>query len=296
MKPWEQKRVFLFSHPRTASNLLVRLLSNQPDWETSDYLFFDAFQYTRDAFDGLELEDVPETARAEHSDLIEQGHQKLENFVCTAMDKQKHVMLKDHTLLVTPVESTYGDVVMPTNPSIFPDTLMLSWRPVILIRNPILIYESWLRAEGEPYPNLESQYAKIYTTLKFQRAVFDWYRHHPECTLQPIVLNADDIIERQDVLERFCELVGMEKEKLVLSWKPSHAPAKFALNERFKRFLQTFQESTGIERSKSSVGITLEERQTQWRKEFGPERASMLVSRVVESWPDFQYLRSMRLC
>lgn len=64
--------------------------------------------------------------------------------------QQRHVILKDHTLLVTPVESTYGEEVMPTNPSIFSDDLMLSWRPIILIRNPILIYESWLRAEGEP--------------------------------------------------------------------------------------------------------------------------------------------------
>lgn len=86
MKPWEQKRVFLFSHPRTASNLFIRLVSGQPDWETSDYLFFDSFQYTRDAFDGVTLEDVPESSREEHQSLVENGHRQLEDFVCTAME------------------------------------------------------------------------------------------------------------------------------------------------------------------------------------------------------------------
>lgn len=146
------------------------------------------------------------------------------------------------------------------------------------------------------YPDLNSQCAKIYTTLRFQRAVFDWYLRHPECSLKPIVLDADDIIERRDVMESFCDIVGMKKERLLLSWEASPTPEKFSANERLKRFLQTFQESTGIERSKASAGTTLEDREVEWRKEFGHERTTILAGRVIESWPDYHYLRSMRLC
>lgn len=87
MRPWKQKRVFLFSHPRTASNLFIRLLSDQPEWAISDYLFFDSFQYTRSAFDGAALEDVPKAARAEHEDLVEKGRHQLEEFIGSAKEQ-----------------------------------------------------------------------------------------------------------------------------------------------------------------------------------------------------------------
>lgn len=86
MKPWEQKRIFLFSHPRTASNLFIRLLSAQPDWETSDYLFFDSFQYTRDAFNGFAFRNLPEAVRREHKSLVDRGHCQLEKFIHSAMN------------------------------------------------------------------------------------------------------------------------------------------------------------------------------------------------------------------
>lgn len=96
-------------------------------------------------------------------------------------------------------------------------------------------------------------------------------------------------------MEKFCDLVGMNKEKLLLTWEASPTPEKFKSNERFKRFLQTFQESTGIERGKSSTGTTLEDREVEWQKEFGRERAKILARRVEESWEDYQFLKGMRL-
>ena len=226
--------------------------------------------------------------------------------------KRKHLLLKDHAHLVQPVETTYDETesdptycpttmqshcvqTSRTNPTVFSDDLMLSWTPIILIRNPVLIYESWLRAEGEPYPDLDSQYAKIYTTLRFQRYIFDWYTAHPDQPIQPIVLDADDVIERQDVVEKLCEAVGMDKERLLYAWEPTPTPAKFQANERFKRFLQSIQGSTGVDRSKTSHDVVLENRMEQWRETFGWDRAATLAKRVQESWPDYEYLRSMRL-
>ncbi|KAF7195489.1 hypothetical protein HII31_03083 [Pseudocercospora fuligena] len=297
MARWQQKRAFLFSHPRTASNLFTRILSGQSDWQVSDYLFFDAFQYTRDAFDGISLDDAADATRQEHTSLVGQGYKQLEAVMCSSMDKQQHLLLKDHAHLVMPVEVTYGNdeiatISKRTNPTIFSDALMLSWQPIILIRNPILIYESWLRAEGSPYPDLESQYAKIYTTLRFQRYIDDWYRAHH---VDPIILEADDVIERPDVLEKFCELTGMRKNELKYEWETTPVPAKFMSNERFRRFLQTIQDSTGIDNTRTSKGVKLEDRKVKWNEEFGVERAEVLARRVIESWPDYESLRERRL-
>lgn len=83
MAQWEQKRAFLFSHPRTASNLLQRIFSGQPDWLVSDYLFFDAFQYTRDAFDevSMPLNEAPISTRVEHKCFVKDGLANLEKLL-----------------------------------------------------------------------------------------------------------------------------------------------------------------------------------------------------------------------
>jgi hypothetical protein len=82
---WTQRRAFLFSHPRTASNLLTRILSGQPNWCISDYHFFDAFQYARNNFNGIEHPDeLAGDVRAEHGALLRQGHESLAQVLASA--------------------------------------------------------------------------------------------------------------------------------------------------------------------------------------------------------------------
>jgi hypothetical protein len=82
---WTQRRAFLFSHPRTASNLLTRILSGQMSWCISDYHFFDAFQYARNNFNVIEHPDQPaEDVRAEHGALLRKGHEQLAQAMASA--------------------------------------------------------------------------------------------------------------------------------------------------------------------------------------------------------------------
>lgn len=67
------------------------------------------------------------------------------------------------------------------------------------------------------------------------------------------------------------------------------------LNKRFRRFLRTIQESTGIDHSKTSFGVRIEAREVLYKKWVGKESASVLIERVRESWADYEYLRSFRL-
>lgn len=61
--------------------MLTRILSAQPEWDVADYFFFDAFQYTRDAFDGKSIEDVSPGSWKEHESLLKEGHERLEGFL-----------------------------------------------------------------------------------------------------------------------------------------------------------------------------------------------------------------------
>jgi hypothetical protein len=82
---WAQRRAFLFSHSRTASNLLTRILSGQSDWCISDYHFFQAFQYARTNFNDVKDPDsLAENLKVEHDALLQQGHEKLEQAMISA--------------------------------------------------------------------------------------------------------------------------------------------------------------------------------------------------------------------
>jgi hypothetical protein len=59
------------------------------------------------------------------------------------------------TTIKAPVEP------FPKPPTVLSNEQMLSWRSIILIRNLILVFESWLWAEGTPFPDLKSRYVEI---------------------------------------------------------------------------------------------------------------------------------------
>ena len=70
--------VFLFSHPRTASNLLCRLLSDQPGWIQSEYHFQDAFKFARKSFNWGPITDITHEQRQEFEHLLQRGFNKLQ--------------------------------------------------------------------------------------------------------------------------------------------------------------------------------------------------------------------------
>lgn len=69
--------VFLFSHPRTASNLVTRLLSAQPGWIQTEYHFQDAFQFARKSYPRDEAHEIACENRQQFRDLFNKGFLRL---------------------------------------------------------------------------------------------------------------------------------------------------------------------------------------------------------------------------
>jgi hypothetical protein len=184
------------------------------------------------------------------------------------------------------------------NPTIFSNAEMFSWQPVILIRNPMAVYESWLRAEGTPRPRLDAGFSLIYTTMQFQRRIFDWYRQKyddGETDLFPIILDADDILECPESIDRLCHALGMDPGNLVFQWDAEPSSKIGDESNRIERYLRTIRGSTGIDRSKIAKDFDLVRKEAEWAKAFGHAEASFLAARVKESWPDYEHLRAFRL-
>lgn len=138
--------------------------------------------------------------------------------------------------------------------------------------------------------------SRVYTTLAPQRRVFDWYLecfHYGRATCAPLVVDADDVIERSETMLQLCGELGMKDDELLHEW-PCDGEAE-SQDGRVGRFLKSIRCSTGVETSKSCKGLTLAGRFDAWVEEFGAAAAEALAERVRASWPDYEYLRSWRL-
>lgn len=76
--------IFLFSHPRTLSNLLCRLLSHQPGWSQSAYHFDDPSEFAIKSFGWGPLSEAAPEQRQEFTRLVQASIDKLQEIRETA--------------------------------------------------------------------------------------------------------------------------------------------------------------------------------------------------------------------
>lgn len=177
-----------------------------------------------------------------------------------------------------------------TNPTILPDSLLLSLQPIFQIRHPMLMFPSLVRAQSKalgPTPPRDMKSTAI-STLRYSRELFDWYDKH-EQAMTPQVVDADDIINDKNAIRQLCLSTGLNPDAVQYEWEPrvETDPIKAA-------FVSTVYASNGIIPSLSSRGLDIEKEKEKWRAEFGEEDAEDLAKLVVDAMPDYDYLLSRR--
>lgn len=194
-------------------------------------------------------------------------------------------------------ETTSQDVpdAVKTNPTIFPDSFLKSWRPIFLIRHPVLSFESWYRAEsGARHVDIFDKSWAFYTTFEYSRQLYDWYSLNQTDTQSvPIVIDADDMLEESSTIDTLCGLLGMDPKYVLHSWDVTE-PEQNA-SSRTLKFMGDYWKSTSIDKSKSSRGLNLAARYDVWKDEFGLEVADELWRLVEKAMPDFEYLKSRKI-
>lgn len=84
---WKQRRFFLFSHPRTMSNLLGRILESAPELDQCSYNFQDASMFIRGLLEKWTLDEINDESWSKHTDLMEKGHASLQASILEAGQK-----------------------------------------------------------------------------------------------------------------------------------------------------------------------------------------------------------------
>ncbi|KAF8827250.1 hypothetical protein HHX47_DHR5001061 [Lentinula edodes] len=254
------KRLFLYSHPRTRSNLFMRLLETHPQMVTKQYPFMFAFQAG------------PEAQWSEEKRALRIQNRKLD---------------------VT--NSGEADVPLPVpNPTLLPDRLLASMSPIIIIRHPIFTYTSYIRAASVfGGTGIDSEFP-LMATYRWQRIIYDFYREYYDKTdLEgrkhwPIVIDGDKLVEdTKGQMEKFCALTGIDETQIQYSWNASNEPVEGV----YRAFVGTIKESTGVIKTpKSSEPLNVEEYVEKWTEEFDETVAQRLKEAVEASIEDYEYL------
>ncbi|RLL98708.1 hypothetical protein CFD26_101240 [Aspergillus turcosus] len=333
-------RLLLISVPRTASNLMLKIL-NVPRQKvmTSDkggYFFYDAF--TTVAHDGRLSKPIKEWTEAEKQeirDAFQKAVDALEECSQRAEQEGKIAFAKEHAFWFTNpavfdgqtehadsfrphIPDKYGssNTFSPLNRTVLPDEYLRTWRLTFIIRHPALAFPSLYRAMGKFLKTgllqTEETTGTLATnlTLKWTRMLYDWCLEQPGLTGKPLVVDAQDVIHNPQVVVRYCEETGLDRDVVQFEWESKQEPAdrktlgpESQKNEPDGGFekaaeaimLSTLIKSTGIIKDKTPTAVDITAEARQWKEEFGDEVATMLEKMVRDAMPDYEYLRSRRI-
>jgi hypothetical protein len=205
------KKILLITYPRTASNLLVKILSLDDQTavisnEKGGYFFWEAFMTGRTTgatYKPIEHWNEEETERIRRA--FQQSLNELEEKSILAKSEGKIMFAKEHAQwLANPAEvdnylsSQDGQAILPfsidipslsgdmrtfssNNSTVLPDQYLQTWTPTFLIRHPALAFPSFYRSmidlekEGHASHHELQPMLKLNSTLKWTRLLYDWY-------------------------------------------------------------------------------------------------------------------------
>ncbi|KAJ3798960.1 hypothetical protein GGU11DRAFT_778918 [Lentinula aff. detonsa] len=319
------KRLFLFSHPRTRSNLFIRLLETHPQMVTKQYPFMFAFQAGPES----QWSEEKRAKRIQGSHISKEeadkktyqaGLDEMEDVLAKANEEGKICTIKEHTLhlfdskfmntIVTPprrevprpvmvdhkldvVGSEAADIQLPIpNPTLLPDRIIASMSPVLIIRHPIFTYTSYMRAATVFGGTAFDSEFQLMATYRWQRIIYDFYREYYDKADSewkkdwPIVVDGDKLVEdTKGQMQKFCALTGIDESQIEYSWNASDEN----LNTTYRAFVGTIKGSTGVIK-KSDSSLDVEEHMKKWTEEWDERVAQQLEKAVEASMEDYEYL------
>ncbi|KAE8132248.1 hypothetical protein BDV38DRAFT_261839 [Aspergillus pseudotamarii] len=249
------RRLLLVSYPRTASNLLLKILAlaDQPNVvanEQGGYFFMKA--YTTASKDGCIYKPADHWTTEECDEVrstFQECLNELEEYSSRAEKENKMLVTKEHafwlcnpmafsrmihgtngsydSLFRLQVPATYGpsQTFSPNNETVFPDEYLRTWRLAFIIRHPALVFPSFYRAmmkmvaagviKKEELPGV----LETNMSLKWTRMLYDYGMENNDSDSKPLLLDAHDVIHNSAVITRFCELAGLDSSKLKFEWE-----------------------------------------------------------------------------
>ena len=328
------RRFWLLTYPRTASNLLLKILAleDQPTLlpNSKTCYFFLPTLRIRMGLKGIYGKHPDSWTPEQRGDLMQSYQASFDNLqrhIDTAATQRKDIFVKEHVpWLMEPVaetkfvfgegsirESPWTVQAIPSqirsegNETVLPDAFLKTWLPTFLIRHPALAFPSSYRTcidnEGIEAAKAQGGIHTLEMTLHWSRSLYDWYAKHfgqsnsrsDEEISWPIVLDADDIMTNPELVLRYCKIIGFDPTKIKSSWAVATAEQLEKMGPVERRMRSTLSASTGIVSGKTSADLDIGEEARKWRIEFGQEEGDKMERWVRAALPDYEYLKARRL-
>ncbi|RYP81382.1 hypothetical protein DL769_001999 [Monosporascus sp. CRB-8-3] len=323
MKP-TQPRYWLITSPRTASNMLVKILNLDGQGVRPANLggyFFMPSALKRIARLHKPMNTWTEEERAEMQEAQQQCLDNLQDHIAKAETEGQIIYVKEHAMLMNdPVkenEYTHGPNMGKSKPlrvrgledhsrsklnlTSLPDAFLKTWNPTFLIRHPAMMLPSYYRTalsdlelDGMKRANKDLQNSEA--TLRWVRSLYDFYAaYFPEGSPWPLVLDADDVMQNQELVKRYAAMAGLDPEKVRFTWDKVPQEAIEKMPSTHQRMLSSLIASDKVDTSKLAGNIDIAKEAIKWRSEFGEEAGAKLEKWVRDAMPDYEYLHSKRL-
>ncbi|KAH8172526.1 hypothetical protein LIA77_06781 [Sarocladium implicatum] len=317
-----RKHNWLITHPRTASNLLARILNLEEQGARpgpQSVCFFIQSLPKRS-----ELVQKPASSWTQDDRLaIEEIEQKcvqaLQEFIDAATREDQVVFLKEHALLFNhpllenedvngksdgvgepsrlPAVDGISSTRSALNKTIFSDEWLMTWNPTFLIRHPALAITSLYRAmRHDIWGRKKLEPTVIERNYFWQRTLLEFYVNaYDETDLFPIVIDADDMISSPGLMSHYARITGLNPDKLRFTWDRASAEELDKMSQQKRMMLSSLNESDQLDSSKVAGSLDMDQEKLKWVAEFGEEDAKTLEEWVRAAMPHYEYMRLRRL-
>ncbi|KAJ5760231.1 hypothetical protein N7520_007387 [Penicillium odoratum] len=252
------RRLLLASIPRSASNLLLKILNipNQPNLFTSPkggYFFYPAFIEAAahsDCYINKTIDQWTDDEKRKVKHTVQDCFNNLEASSTQAENENQMMFTKEHAYwLYSPAAlqklqtgthdedffnafrldspQKYGttNTYSRSNETLFSDEYLRSWQFAFIIRHPALSWPSMYRAMRKLAANgmMDEDGVKgaSFTNMNMHwtRQLYDWCMEQPDAPIQPPIIDAHDLIHHPEVVLEFCERTGLDKSVVQFEWK-----------------------------------------------------------------------------
>lgn len=328
------RRFWLLTHPRTASNLLIRMLALDDQatplpGEKRDYFFLRSTILKMGKYKtaGKHLDEWSPEVRTGLMESYQSCFEALQKYAEDAEAHAKDIFVKEHaSWLIEPVaetkwvfgenstqegpwmvENPSGETRSSLNETILPDQFLETWLPTFLIRHPALVFPSIYRTavdnQGLEIVKADSGIHALEMTLHWSRTLYDWFSRRLQTSEStsdagatwPIIIDADDLMTGSEVLIRYSKLLGFDPSKLKISWPAAGSEELNKMSNLERRMLSTISTSTGVVQGKTSTNLDIDQEAQNWKTEFGQEEGERMERWVRAAMPDYEYMRARRL-
>lgn len=317
MRPTPTARHLLVTSPRTASNLLVRMLNfdgqGARPTRSSGYFWLPSI-LKRYAVQGKPMSEWTTEEKKDIDEIEQQCFDNLLEYIKKAEEEGQLVLFKEHALLMNHpfFESefahgkgtTIGEPTVlgngtrsPLNKTVLSDEFLKTFKPTFLIRHPALSLASMYRAaRSDVLGRPEKEPSLVERSSIWSRALFDFYEtEHNNGGKRPLVLDADDVMTSPELMSKYARLAGLDPEKLRFSWEKASQEELSNMSAMARMMLSSLSASDSVNLDKVAGDLDIAKEAVKWRAEFGDEDGRKLESWVREAMPDYQYMRSKRL-